>query len=149
VIAYHVGDATKPDLDGPYIIAHVLSDTGAYGAGFAAAIAQRCPEARTAFQEWPSSNLRLGQIHVAPIEAGWVANMVAQHGLRSPTNRHPLDLSALTLCLRQVAAFGVDQVAMPRIGCGLAGGTWAEVEPVVATALSDVDVHVYDIASRT
>ncbi len=35
---------------------------------------------------------------------------------------------------------------MPRIGCGLAGGTWARIEPLITTTLcaQDVDVTVYD-----
>jgi hypothetical protein len=35
---------------------------------------------------------------------------------------------------------------MPRIGCGLAGGTWEEVEPVVERTCGDLEVHVYDLA---
>ena len=35
---------------------------------------------------------------------------------------------------------------MPRIGCGLAGGRWEKVEPLVRTRLSDrgISVTVYD-----
>ncbi|SEQ20797.1 hypothetical protein SAMN04487983_1003320 [Streptomyces sp. yr375] len=35
---------------------------------------------------------------------------------------------------------------MPRIGCGLAGGTWSRVEPLVAERLVErgVAVTVYD-----
>ena len=35
---------------------------------------------------------------------------------------------------------------MPRIGCGLAGGTWKEVEPIVQAALDGLPVVVYDLA---
>jgi len=35
---------------------------------------------------------------------------------------------------------------MPRIGCGLAGGTWEEVEPLVQEHLAvDFNVTVYDL----
>jgi len=35
---------------------------------------------------------------------------------------------------------------MPRIGCGLAGGDWSRIEPLIAETLcaSDIDVTVYD-----
>lgn len=153
MISYRVGDATNPDFDGPYVIAHVLSDTGAYGAGFAAAVAERYPEAKVRFQQWAAgaagrTRLRLGHVHLAlvsPTDERTVANMVAQHGLRSSRNPHPLDLDALAKCLDQVAALHFDQIAMPRIGCGLAGGTWDEVEPLVAQSLRERDVHVYDL----
>jgi hypothetical protein len=38
---------------------------------------------------------------------------------------------------------------MPRIGCGLAGGTWDRIEPLVARTLlaRDVPVTVYDFAA--
>jgi hypothetical protein len=37
-------------------------------------------------------------------------------------------------------------VHIPRISCGLAGGTWDKIEPLIKTGLSDkhVDVTVYD-----
>jgi O-acetyl-ADP-ribose deacetylase (regulator of RNase III) len=37
-------------------------------------------------------------------------------------------------------------VHMPRIGCGLAGGRWERMEPLITAALSDrgVAVTVYD-----
>jgi hypothetical protein len=34
---------------------------------------------------------------------------------------------------------------MPRIGCGLAGGTWDKVEPIVLKELAGLDVFVYDM----
>jgi hypothetical protein len=36
---------------------------------------------------------------------------------------------------------------MPRIGCGLAGGTWDKMEPVIITALANKGIHttVYDL----
>jgi hypothetical protein len=36
---------------------------------------------------------------------------------------------------------------MPRIGCGLAGGTWDRVEPVLESTLAaaGVEVVVYDL----
>lgn len=46
------GDATNPDIDGPVVIAHVLSTTGAYGKGFAADLAKRHPTAKTRYQAW-------------------------------------------------------------------------------------------------
>ncbi|MDR6488204.1 O-acetyl-ADP-ribose deacetylase (regulator of RNase III) [Chryseobacterium vietnamense] len=37
-------------------------------------------------------------------------------------------------------------IHMPRIGCGLAGGKWEEIEPIIERALlkKDVEVYVYD-----
>ena len=37
-------------------------------------------------------------------------------------------------------------VHMPRIGCGLAGGTWDNIEPIIERTLceADIEVSVYD-----
>jgi hypothetical protein len=48
-----------------------------------------------------------------------------------------------------VADFAIDNnaaVHMPRIGCGLAGGTWDKIEPLIDENLADkgVEVTVYD-----
>jgi O-acetyl-ADP-ribose deacetylase (regulator of RNase III) len=166
VITYHVGDATQPDLDGVVTIAHVLSDCreGYFDAGFAKAIAARHPRAQTRFKNWArgdhllantARSFQLGAVQWVGVgyDLGrshrfgdrWVANMVAQHGLRSATNQHPLDLDALSLCLLDVAVEARGPIAMPRLGCGLAGGNWDEVEPVIDAALKANDVHVYDL----
>jgi hypothetical protein len=36
---------------------------------------------------------------------------------------------------------------MPRIGCGLAGGQWSEIEPIIERTLlaAGVEVYVYDL----
>jgi hypothetical protein len=33
---------------------------------------------------------------------------------------------------------------MPRIGCGLAGGQWGTIEPIIAKMLEEKDVFIYD-----
>lgn len=41
-------------------------------------------------------------------------------------------------------------VHMPRIGCGLAGGSWGKVEPIIQEELCDkgVQVFVYDLQAK-
>lgn len=168
MITYHTGDATQPDLEGEVTIAHIVSDSprGHYDAGFAKALAARHPSAQTRFKAWAQGRaddagtarpFGLGRVQWCAVghDLGrthrfsdrWVANMVAQRGLRSAANEHPLDLDALDLCLRQLAGHTKlgNPIAMPRIGCGLAGGNWDDVEPVIDGALRHHDVHVYDL----
>jgi O-acetyl-ADP-ribose deacetylase (regulator of RNase III) len=80
--------------------------------------------------------------------------MVAQHGIRSSRNPTPIRHDALAQCLHYVGqevlrfAFeGLASVHMPRIGCGLAGGTWDRVEPLIVEHLVQrgVLVTVYDL----
>lgn len=61
----------------------------------------------------------------------------------------PVRYEAIGEGLRQVAAFATAHqttVHMPRIGCGLAGGTWDKIEPIIQQELTakGIDVTVYD-----
>jgi O-acetyl-ADP-ribose deacetylase (regulator of RNase III) len=53
--------------------------------------------------------------------------------------------AALTTLAVEAAALGAS-VHMPRIGCGLAGGRWERIEPLVTERLvrAGVPVTVYD-----
>lgn len=150
-IRYAVGDATAPP-ERPAIIAHVVNNTNRWGRGFVVAVSRRWPGPEAAYREHHRDGPpALGTVHAVEVEPGlWVANMVAQHGVRGRDNPVPLNYLALQLCLRQVAAAASRlgaTVAMPRIGCGLAGGTWGRVGPIVEEACAGVPVVVYDLPS--
>lgn len=77
--------------------------------------------------------------------------MVSQHGIRRQQGRPPIRYDALETCLRSVGEFAQAKQAdihVPRIGCGLAGGTWEEIEPIIQRVLcaAGVEVFVYDFA---
>jgi O-acetyl-ADP-ribose deacetylase (regulator of RNase III) len=76
----------------------------------------------------------------------WVAYLAAQHGVGR--RNKPLRLDALEQCLARLAEAAVERsatVVMPRIGTGLAGGSWGDVEPLVKTLAERVPVIVYDL----
>jgi O-acetyl-ADP-ribose deacetylase (regulator of RNase III) len=71
--------------------------------------------------------------------------MIAQRGFSGPKPWVKYD--ALEKCLRMVAAEAKQIgaiIAMPRIGCGIAGGNWTEVEPLILQECDGVQVNVYD-----
>jgi hypothetical protein len=75
--------------------------------------------------------------------------MVAQRGIKTGSQGPPIRYPAVDACLAKVGdaalALGAS-VHMPRIGCGLAGGKWEEIEPLIAKNLTarGVEVTVYD-----
>jgi O-acetyl-ADP-ribose deacetylase (regulator of RNase III) len=79
-----------------------------------------------------------------------VANLIGQHGIVSRAGGvPPVRYEAIRVGLMRVAAQAQAEgasVHMPRIGCGLAGGEWTKIEPIVAEALvgQGVEVTVYD-----
>jgi O-acetyl-ADP-ribose deacetylase (regulator of RNase III) len=148
------GDATSPQAKGPKIIAHVCNDLGGWGKGFVLAVSRRWPEPERAYRRWHRERARndfaLGAVQVVPVLPDvWVANMIGQHGMRTGSGGPPIRYDALERCLNALAGHALAHgasVHMPRIGCGLAGGRWERVEPLVNGALGarDIDVTVYD-----
>jgi O-acetyl-ADP-ribose deacetylase (regulator of RNase III) len=151
-ISYRIGDATAPDRQRPGVIAHVCNDSGGWGKGFVLAIRQRWPEPEAAYRRWArhGTDFGLGMIQLLTVAGNIrVANMVAQHGYASRANPVAIRYDALGECLSRLAR-QIERgtiVHMPRIGCGLAGGTWDQIEPLLDEhlAAAGFDVRVYDL----
>lgn len=153
-ITYLKGDATCPQAKGVKVIAHVCNDLGRWGKGFVLAVSRRWPQPEAEYRAWHAAGAAggfgLGAVQFVPVEPYiWVANMIGQRGTRTGSSGPPIRYAALAECLRQLAAKAVElgaTVHMPRIGCGLAGGDWARVEPLIAEHLGGaaVAVTVYD-----
>lgn len=186
-LQFRRGDATRPagDADAassppppPRIIAHVCNDIGRWGRGFVLALTRRFGSGPAdAYREWHAAaaeedaeadtgasetgRFGLGRVQLVRVgERTYVANMVAQHGIRSvrasDRSPPPIRYDALGVCLRRLATLAAGltddeqppaSIHMPRIGCGLAGGTWSRVEPLVREGLVDrgCTVTVYDL----
>ncbi|MEU3773772.1 macro domain-containing protein [Streptomyces sp. NPDC032472] len=148
------GDATSPQAKGPKIIAHVCNDIGGWGKGFVLALSKRWPEPEADYRAWhrgrAGNDFGLGSVRLVRVRPDtWVANMVGQHGIRTGSAGVPIRYDAVERCLAALADHAVEldaSVHMPRIGCGLAGGKWSRIEPLVRGALCErgVAVTVYD-----
>lgn len=136
------------------LIVHVCNDLGKWGRGFVLAISRRWKEPervyKAAFVETPAPVL--GTVQFVPVAGSIVvANLIGQHGVASRTTRTPpVRYEAIREGLGRIAEHAQAMAAsvhMPRIGCGLAGGEWTRVEPLIAETLlaSDIDVTVYDL----
>ena len=76
--------------------------------------------------------------------------MVAQKGIESEDDLPPIRYEALKECLNQIAIAAKENKAsvhMPRIGSGLAGGNWEEVEKIIQKTLiiNQVPTYIYDL----
>lgn len=154
MLTYTTGDATAPIGDGPKIIVHVCNDVGGWGKGFVVAISKRWKEPEAAYRAWHKDGgdlpFSLGQVQFVEAELElWVANLIGQQGIRAKDGVPPIRYEAIETGLHTVAEFAVTQnatVHMPRIGCGLAGGSWDEVEAIIQRTLiaGGIAVTVYD-----
>jgi O-acetyl-ADP-ribose deacetylase (regulator of RNase III) len=153
-INYVRGDATVPSVKGVKVIAHVCNDIGGWGKGFVLALSRRWPEPEKAYRAWhrdrAANDFGLGAVQLVQVERQvWVANMIGQRGIRTGSKGVPVCYeaigTALGLLAERAAELGAS-VHMPRIGCGLAGGKWSRVEPLITERLvrRGIAVTVYD-----
>ncbi len=148
------GDATCPQASGPRVVAHVCNDLGRWGKGFVLAVSRRWPVAEAEYRRWYAAGraggFALGAVQFVPVERFvTVANLVAQRGVKWGSGGPPIRYDALPTCLGLLARHAIEagaSVHMPRIGCGLAGGSWDVVGPLVDEHLCGVGlrVTVYD-----
>ncbi|MFF2566915.1 macro domain-containing protein [Streptomyces sp. NPDC058084] len=155
-IEYVRGDATAPRGKGVKIVAHVCDDLGGWGKGFVLAVSRRWPEPEAAYRRWhrerAGNDFGLGAAQFVRVEPYvWVANLVGQRGIRTGRSSGvPVRYEAIDVALGRLADRAVEleaSVHMPRIGCGLAGGTWSRIEPLVTERLlaRGIPVTVYDV----
>jgi len=152
---YVVGDATNPIGNGPRIIAHVCNDAKKWGKGFTYALSLRWKVPEKAYRAWSALKtphaFGLGLVQFVAVDQDiMVANMVAQHGIRTDDGPPPIRYDALEKCLEKVATFASNKKAsvhMPRIGAGLSGGDWKEIVKIVERVFSshNVSVYIYDL----
>lgn len=153
-INYVQGDATVPSVKGVKVIAHVCNDIGGWGKGFVLAVSRRWPEPEKEYRAWhrarAANDFGLGAVQLVRVERYvWVANMVGQRGTRTGSKGVPVRYEAIDTALGLLADRAAElgaSVHMPRIGCGLAGGKWSRVEPLVTERLvrRGIAVTVYD-----
>ncbi|MFI5814432.1 macro domain-containing protein [Streptomyces sp. RPA4-2] len=153
-ITYVRGDATVPSVKGVKLIAHVCNDIGGWGKGFVLALSRRWPEPEKAYRAWhrgrAHNDFGLGAAQFVQVERHvWVANLIGQRGIRTGSKGVPVRYEAIDAALGRLADQAVAleaSVHMPRIGCGLAGGTWSRVEPLITQRLVQrgIAVTVYD-----
>ncbi|MFE0801026.1 macro domain-containing protein [Streptomyces sp. NPDC058812] len=153
-ISYVRGDATVPSVKGVKVIAHVCNDLGGWGKGFVLAVSRRWPEPEAAYRAWhrdrATNDFALGAVQFVQVEPYvWVANMIGQRGMRTGSKGVPVRYEAIDTALARLADKAAElgaSVHMPRIGCGLAGGKWSRVEPLITERLArrGVPVTVYD-----
>lgn len=153
-IAYVRGDATAPHGKGVKLIVHVCNDLGGWGKGFVLAVSRRWPEPEAAYRRWhrerAGNDFALGAVQFVQVSPYiWVANMVGQRGMRTGSNGVPVRYEAIDTALEAVVSRAREleaSVHMPRIGCGLAGGKWSRIEPLIEQRLTGrgIPVTVYD-----
>ncbi len=149
-VHYREGDATQPISttgESARLVAHIVNTNFVWGKGFVLAVSAKWPEARSSYLDWRGA--KLGDTQFVESTTGLiVANMMAQYLYTPYGQTIPLQYGSLKKCLEQVAKVARVRgatVHMPRIGCGIAGGSWPRVLPLLE-AHTDITWYVYDLA---
>ena len=166
-IQYIERDITDPvETDAIIFIPHVVNDIGAMGAGVARALFMKWPNVRSDYIEWfnfetddPITGVKIKPFGIGKcqlVDAAppniYVINMVGQNGIRGYGNPTPVNYEAIDSCLQEVERLATEmgkhygrdvEIHMPRIGCGLAGGSWEVVEPLIIKNIRH-SITIYD-----
>lgn len=149
------GDIIQADAD---IIAHQVNCKGVMGAGLARQIKASFPNAFEAYEGLCRLHRYSGEellgncqlvISARPDHGRVViANLFAQD--RYGRDRRYTDYEAFHQCMetldRKARAIHARTIALPyRIGCGLAGGDWELIYPMIESELSSFEVKLYRI----
>ena len=152
-IQYIKGDATQPTVNGNKIIVHICNDIGGWGKGFVMALSKRWKAPEQEYRNWYASQdgFELGAVQFVQVEKElWIANVIGQHKIRKDDQGNPpIRYKAIQEGLQKVSEKAKElnaTVHMPRIGCGLAGGTWDKIASLITNELITHQIHttVYD-----
>jgi O-acetyl-ADP-ribose deacetylase (regulator of RNase III) len=159
-IRYVVGNLLEARED---VIIHGVNALGRFGAGVAAAMAATWPAAKDSYlAAHAAGRVKLGRVIWADVGERMIGHAVTQPTI-GRTGLH-VSTEALTACMAEVAAAsqtgipgtrltsGFRSIAMPRIGAGLGGGNWQQLETLIEEAIEgrqpDLDVAIYVLAPR-
>lgn len=141
MITYKVGDLIEESKDYE-IIVHGCNCFCKMGAGFAALIRKEFPEAYVIdCLTKIGDKEKLGTITYTQKTKPIIINAYTQYfygrkGLY-------VDYEAVRQCMKRIKLqFAGQRIAMPKIGCGLAGGDWETVERIIEEELSNEDVTI-------
>lgn len=160
MIKYVTGDALEPQGEGNKIIAHICNNKGGWGRGFVVALSKKWDLPEKSYRRWAKNpndmpDFTLGMTQLVQVEDDiCVCNMIGQHDTRPYGDIPPIRYDRVRQCLNKLAAYAEKQEAsvhLPRIGCGLAGGTWQVIEGLIKETLitKGIEVTVYTLDGDT
>lgn len=150
MIHYVLGDAVRdfhirviPHIGDIDILVHGCNCYHTMGAGIAKQISGCFPEALIEDKKTPIGPEKLGTISIAKVKRlcgvdGYIINAYTQDTYWD--TQRMLSYEAVKNCMIQVREFAQAKnlsIAMPKIGCGLAGGDWEKVSGILEEVFED------------
>lgn len=147
ITRYIKGDITETELK---YIAHGVNCQNAMGSGVAKALFTKWPEVKSHYHEFcQNGGGFLGNVQLIELLNVNICNCFTQLDYGYDGKRY-VNYAAIVKCFNQlkVISFHINKykLAIPKIGCGLAGGDWNIVEQLINdTVGDDLEIWVYEL----
>lgn len=151
ITKYIIGDITETELK---YIAHGVNCQNKMGSGVAKALYEKFPEVKTSYHEfydrYKSLNWKpddfLGHVNAAYDKDKVILNIFTQEKYGYDCKRY-VNYAAIVEGFNRIRVrFKGQTIAIPKIGCGLAGGDWNIVEQLINdTVGDDLEIWVYEL----
>lgn len=141
-IEYVKGDLFQTEVK--YII-HGCNSKGVMGSGVAKILREKYPRAYQDYNDtYNSYGLELGNIIVSSQNDGKVIfNAITQQDYGRDPSRVYVSYWAIAEVFRKINQSGIKEIAMPKIGAGLANGDWNVISAIIENTLIDTKPYVY------
>jgi O-acetyl-ADP-ribose deacetylase (regulator of RNase III) len=148
MIKYFQGDVLKSSAQ---VIAHGCNCRGGFGAGIAQQILRQFPRAEQAYMsKFKTEGWHLGEVQIVKVgPEKFIANCATQDRYGSPKGgKVYADYGAIKEVMIQLKDFCQEynyQLAVPKIGAGLAGGDWNTIAQIINEVCPDMEVWVFEL----
>jgi O-acetyl-ADP-ribose deacetylase (regulator of RNase III) len=141
-IEYRKGDLLQTEVK--HII-HGCNSKGVMGSGVAKVLREKYPRAYQEYNDsYNSYGLELGMIIVSVQDDGKIIhNAITQKDYGRDPSRVYVSYWAIAEVFRKINQWGIKEIAMPKIGAGLANGDWNVISAIIENTLIDTKPYVY------
>jgi O-acetyl-ADP-ribose deacetylase (regulator of RNase III) len=141
-IEYIKGDLLQTEVK--HII-HGCNSKGVMGSGVAKVLREKYPQAFRDYNDtYNSYGLELGDVIVSVQDDGKVIhNAITQRDYGRDLSRVYVSYWAIAESFRKINQWGIKEIALPKIGAGLANGDWNVISAIIENTLIDTKPYVY------
>lgn len=143
-IEYRKGDLLQTEVK--HLI-HGCNSKGVMGSGVAKVLREKYPQAYQDYNDVYNSNgLSLGDVIVSVQDDGKIIhNAITQKDYGRRDDRVYVSYWAIAEVFRKINQWGIKEIAMPKIGAGLANGDWNVISAIIENTLIDTKPIVYEL----
>lgn len=143
-IEYRKGDLLQTEVK--HLI-HGCNSKGVMGSGVAKVLREKYPQAYQDYNDVYNSNgLSLGDVIVSVQDDGKIIhNAITQKDYGRRDDCVYVSYWAIAEVFRKINQWGIKEIAMPKIGAGLANGDWNVISAIIENTLIDTKPIVYEL----